>query len=453
MPVLGHVDEVDDDEPGQIAQAQLPGDLVGGLEVGLDRGLVDMPLTGRLARIDVDRDQRLGRVHDDRAARRQLHGRAVHRVELVLDLVLEEERQLLLVELHVPGAGRHHHRHQPLGRAVRRLALDQDLVDVAAVEIAHRPLDQVALGVDQGRCHALERGVPDLAPLAHQVVVVALDLGARALLAGGPDDQPHALRHVELRHDRLQLGTVLATVDLAADPTAPGGVRHQDAVAAGEREIGGQRRTLGAALLLDDLHQHDLPALDHLLDLVGAEQLGAAPRLLAHHVRRLLLGVLAHLDGLVFLVLAVLAVLAAGPGIALTLAIRLGSTAAPARRLGRTVAIAAFGLGTLALQLRQKLAIGLRNLEIVGMDLAEGEKAVAVAAVLDERRLQRRLDPGHLGEVDIALELALGGGFEIEISELPVLKHDHPGLFRVVRIDEHALGHKKESPALLQPSG
>ena len=35
VALLLHVDEVDDDETGEIAQAQLPGDFVGGLEIGL----------------------------------------------------------------------------------------------------------------------------------------------------------------------------------------------------------------------------------------------------------------------------------------------------------------------------------------------------------------------------------------------------------------------------------
>ena len=50
----------------------------------------------------------------------------------------------------------------------------------------------------------------------------------------------------------------------------------------------------------------------------------------------------------------------------------------------------------------QRLTIGDRNLVIVRMNFAEGEKAVTVAAVLDEGRLQRRLYPRNLGEIDIA---------------------------------------------------
>ena len=37
------------------------------------------------------------------------------------------------------------------------------------------------------------------------------------------------------------------------------------------------------------------------------------------------------------------------------------------------------------------------DLVIIGVDLAEGQETVAVAAIVDKRRLQGRFDPGHLG--------------------------------------------------------
>jgi hypothetical protein len=55
VAVLLHVDEVDHDQAGEVAQAQLAGDLLGGLEVGLERSLLDIEFAGRLARVDVDR--------------------------------------------------------------------------------------------------------------------------------------------------------------------------------------------------------------------------------------------------------------------------------------------------------------------------------------------------------------------------------------------------------------
>ena len=53
----------------------------------------------------------------------------------------------------------------------------------------------------------------------------------------------------------------------------------------------------------------------------------------------------------------------------------------------------------------QRLPVGDRDLIVVGMDFAEGEEAVAVAAVVDEGGLQRRLDARHLGQIDVAAEL------------------------------------------------
>ena len=89
----------------------------------------------------------------------------------------------------------------------------------------------------------------------------------------------------------------------------------------------------------------------------------------------------------------------------------------------------------------QGLTVGDRNLIIVGMDFAEGQEAVAVAAIFDEGRLQRRLDPGDLGEIDIAAELFALGGFEIELFNAIAADHDNPGLFRVGSVDQHFVGH------------
>ena len=74
-------------------------------------------------------------------------------------------------------------------------------------------------------------------------------------------------------------------------------------------------------------------------------------------------------------------------------------------------------------------AIGI--LVIVGMDFGEGEEAVAVAAVFDEGRLQRRLYARDLREIDIASERFLVRGFEIEFFDPVTSQNHHPGFFRV----------------------
>ncbi len=69
----------------------------------------------------------------------------------------------------------------------------------------------------------------------------------------------------------------------------------------------------------------------------------------------------------------------------------------------------------LGLHLDQTLPVGDGDLVVVGMDLAKGEEAMAVAAILDEGGLEAGFYANHLGQVDIALELSLGRSLDVEI--------------------------------------
>ena len=337
--------------------------------------------------------------------------------------------------------------------------------------------------------------------------------------------------------------------DLARDAATARRVRHQHRVAAGERDVGRERCTFVAALLLDDLHQHDLPTLDHFLDLVLA---GATAGPLGHLLERILLardlldGIV--LDGTVALAVLLVLVVVGGldalprldrlrigahrlgichvarggrrvrlvaderdrdrpfrcgmcriagvrrPGflvphvvrrgfvpelggavglvlmlvrcghrclvailervdlggrivavvarVTVTVAVPVAALAArtpPAARTARPCPVLgllgpAFGLG---LFLLQRLPVGDRDLVVVGMDLVEGEKAMPVAAVVDEGGLQRRLDPRHLCQVDVASEQLARRRFEIELLYPAVPECHNPGLLRVGGIDEH----------------
>ncbi len=93
----------------------------------------------------------------------------------------------------------------------------------------------------------------------------------------------------------------------------------------------------------------------------------------------------------------------------------------------------------------QRLPVGDRDLIVVGVDFAEGQKAVAVAAVIHEGGLQRRLDARHLGEIDVAAKLFTVGELEVEFLDAVATQNDHAGLFRVGRIDQHFVGHGRIS--------
>ena len=124
------------------------------------------------------------------------------------------------------------------------------------------------------------------------------------------------------------------------------------------------------------------------------------------------------------------------------------AVAAAARgAVARTAAIGAvfrlfFGLAMRAfVGFDQRLAVRDRNLVVVGMDFAEGQEAVAVAAIFNEGRLQRRFYPRNLGEIDVAAQLFALGSLEIKLFDAVAADHNDPGLFRVGSIDQHFVGH------------
>ena len=169
------------------------------------------------------------------------------------------------------------------------------------------------------------------------------------------------------------------------------GVGHQHAVAASERKIGCKGSALVAALFLHDLDQQHLASLDHVLDLVPATEVLALPPQFVGRgfVDRRAAGVGAGFLGrkiafrLTF-VARFVGMIAIVVVVAVVAVIELGGTQP-----------LLFG-GVLGFLAQQSFAIGLRNLIVIGVDFAEGEKAVAVAAIIDERRLERRFDPRNL---------------------------------------------------------
>ena len=103
----------------------------------------------------------------------------------------------------------------------------------------------------------------------------------------------------------------------------------------------------------------------------------------------------------------------------------------------------------------QRLPVRDRDLIIVRMDFRERQESVAIAAVIDEGGLERRLYPRDLGEIDVAAQLAAVRGLEVEFLDAVAAQHDHPGLLRVGGVDEHFVGHETVSwrRAIARPRG
>ena len=67
--------------------------------------------------------------------------------------------------------------------------------------------------------------------------------------------------------------------------------------------------------------------------------------------------------------------------------------------------------------LQQRLTVRHRNLVVIRMNFREGEEPVAVAAIIDEGCLERRLYPRYFGEVYVAPQRSFACRLEVEFFD------------------------------------
>jgi hypothetical protein len=129
----------------------------------------------------------------------------------------------------------------------------------------------------------------------------------------------------------------------------------------------------------------------------------------------------------------------------------IAATAAARIAMARTAARPLFGfflglsVGALIV-LDQRLPIGDGDLVVVGMNFAESEEPVTVAAIFDKGGLQRGFDAGYFSEIDISLYLPFGGRFEVEFFKSDSVDDDYTGFLGMGGIDKHALRHCGRTP-------
>ena len=155
-----HVDEVDDDDAADVAQAQLVDDRLGRLEVrARDRVLQARLLAApdERAGVDVDDRQRLGVVDHQVAAAGQVDAARDQAADDLLDAVGLEQRLGLLVELDAVdelGRGAAEERDEPV---VLLLVVDDRALEVLGEDVAHDADRQVRLLEDERRRAARSR--------------------------------------------------------------------------------------------------------------------------------------------------------------------------------------------------------------------------------------------------------------------------------------------------------
>ncbi len=261
-----HVDEIDHHQPAEIPDAELSRDFVGRLEVGLQRGLLDIGTLGCAGRVDIDRQQRLGMVDHQGAAAGQPDFAGKRRLDLAFDLVTGEQRNGVAVDLELAQVVRHDLLHEFAGILEHFLVIDQNLADVLAQIVTQGADDQVAFLVDQKRRFASLGRFLDRAPELKQVVEIPLELIMVTADACGAHDHAHVVGNLDLLDGVEQFLAIVAR-DLAGDAAGTRVVGHQDQVASGQADEGRQRRPLGAAFFLVDLDDDFLATLNGVLDI------------------------------------------------------------------------------------------------------------------------------------------------------------------------------------------
>ena len=344
-----HVDEIDDDQTTQVAQAHLAGHFVGGFEVGAGSGFFDVTALDGAGRVHVHRHQGFGVVDHDGAARRQLHGAGIGRFNLVFDLKAAKQRRVVAVALHAWREFGHDVAHELLSLVVNVIGVDQDVADVVVEIITNCANDQRGFLVNQESAFALCSPV-NRGPQFEQVVQVPLQLWCCAANACGAGDDGHALGVFQLVHRLFELGPVVA-LNAAADATATRVVGHEHDVAARQANESGECRTFVATLFFFDLHQERLTFPDDVLD--------------------------------------------AG------------------------------------------LADGHAFSKVLARDFLEGQKTMAVFAVIHKASFERGLDAGHDGFVNVAFALFAPFDFDFVVEEFLSVDDGQAALFSLRGVDQH----------------
>ena len=266
-PVLrrAHVDEVVDDDAAEVAQAELAGDLVHRLLVGVEGVGLAVARAAALAAVHVDGHHRLGLVDHQRAARGERHLARVDLLHLALHAEGVEDRRHAVVEEELGRVDGRHHLQEGLGAGEGALAVHHDGLDAVVGHVADGADQEVALRVERaGRARGVRAAFHGL-PEALEVDGVALQLGLGAVEAGRAQDEAEALRQLEAVEDAAHLAALVLVVHLAADADLVH-LRHHHEEAPRDGDVAREGRALGADAFLEHLHDDLLAALERFLD-------------------------------------------------------------------------------------------------------------------------------------------------------------------------------------------
>ena len=99
MFAVDHIDKINDDQPAQVSQAQLPGDFLSSFEIGLEGGFFHISLIGGPSGIDIDGDHGFCGIDDKVSAGFQIDTFLVDDADLIFKVISIENGVLILIKL------------------------------------------------------------------------------------------------------------------------------------------------------------------------------------------------------------------------------------------------------------------------------------------------------------------------------------------------------------------
>ena len=164
---------------------------------------------------------------------------------------------------------RHDHFHKVFGVAVSAFAFDQNFFDIAVIQIADRPFDQIAFFVNLRGRDRLKRQLAHLFPQTLKVFVIPFNFGFGPLCTCGSNDKARPLRDFHFVCDFFEVLAVGCICNFTADTTATRSILHQNAIAARKAEGCCQRSAFVATFFFDHLYQQNLANFDDFLNFVA----------------------------------------------------------------------------------------------------------------------------------------------------------------------------------------
>ncbi len=266
-----HVDEVVDDDAAEVAEPQLPCDLIDRLKVRVIR--IRLAVAGRTtsAAVDVDRDQRFGLIDDECATRRQWHLTRVEHRDLPFNVECVEERyRASTVGLrlgpvpHLRRVARCNDVQERRRFAIRVLAVHHDRFDMFVRHVANRTNEKIALRVENARRASRRRSLLEDIPQALEIREIAGEFRLRAVETRSSQNEPEALGEIELIENFSHRAALVFVLDLARHADAVH-VRHHHHETTGNAEVTRERGALATEAFLQHLHDHFLTLAQRFL--------------------------------------------------------------------------------------------------------------------------------------------------------------------------------------------